>query len=381
MEVQVRKEKIVIAHVREVAEKLNLAGLDGFTDDALVVKVAEELANRHPGASLLECSECRFPAPDSEDIDRCPGCGESFTDSGEDSTEEDDESEGEGETDVGKAGAAKAGNKGGKGAKGAKAAKGGKGAKGAKGGDAASAGKGTPATRPQLEAVEGGKGKGGKKGAAAENAVTETSKPIEPTEVITPISPAEAKRRLEVISEEIAKMRTDLAHSGWDIGDRLKEVYDRDLWKAGFESFADYVEKKCGFSAQTGRDFMGIARNFKREDIGTLTITQLRLLIKAPEGPAREELVEQARTGQPTKRELADQVRAKREEANLNTERRGLKGVVVNARLEPGLIAEGKWTKYEAGKGKGRFKIGDQTFIIETNKQHGFKVTLVKPKD
>lgn len=368
MQVEVKKDKISVVHLRKVATDL---GIDEKTgDDDLPKSVAEELANRHPGANILECSECRFPSPDAKDLTACPGCGDSFEDIEDDGgSDPDDADQEEGEGDV--ANAAKA-----KGAKATKAkatkAKGAKATKekktnGANGANGAHAVSATPATREKLD---------GKK--EVPRGTPENPEVILPSPVA--ISPAEAKRRLDEISREIGVRRADLATNGWDIGNLLREVMDRDLWKTGFDSFADYVERTCGFSAQTGRDFTQIARNFKREDIGTLTISSLRLLIKAPEG-AREELVNKAREEKPSRRELAEQVRTKREEAGLSTERRGVKGVMVTARLEPGVIFEGAWSKYEGGKGRGRFKIGDQTFVVETNKQHGFKVSLVKPKE
>lgn len=202
---------------------------------------------------------------------------------------------------------------------------------------------------------------------------------------------ASPAKRLKEINSEIQELKKDIASAGWDIGNHLAEVLDRDLWKAGeFKNFDEYVEREFKFTPQNAREMVRVARAIPRTQIGDLHFTHLRLISKIPDAEEREKLLEEAKKSKPSKRELAEKVKEKREEAGLSTERKGMKKreaetktentVLVSARLEPGEVASGRWSKYERGIGRGKFKIGESTFLLETNGKEGFTVSLVRPK-
>lgn len=202
---------------------------------------------------------------------------------------------------------------------------------------------------------------------------------VEP-EVILPFEGGieAAKDLLESKTARICSLRADLAVNGWEIGVELQSVVGHELWRALHQSFAEYVETRLGFSAQTARDFMAVAKAFRREELSGLSITSLRLLAKVPEGAARDALIERARSGTKT-RELAQEAKSSRAAAGLATERRGLKGVLVNFRAEAGPVAEGEL------RGRGRLRrakleLGGHTFELEVDRRSAaFRLVLSTP--
>lgn len=217
-------------------------------------------------------------------------------------------------------------------------------------------------------------------------------------EVLAPIATSkDAAIRLEGITAEIRTLRDNIALNGWTIGHRLRDVHDNNLWVGQFASFADYVEKQCGFSRTTGQDFIRVARAYPTEEsVKGLTISTLKYLAKVEDPEVRAAMTEKARTEQPTKKELAEEVRdhKKREyqqkvesgekvDGRTRPVRAGFDGkVVLKATLEEGsIVHEGTWKTWDKGSGKGRFQIGEVTFEIEVKARgEGFKITVPKSR-
>lgn len=206
--------------------------------------------------------------------------------------------------------------------------------------------------------------------------------PVEP-EVLVPMGLTEASGmvslELDRITKRIQELRVDFSVNAWEIGTALREIHDRDLWKARYGSFHEYVEQQCGFGYGTARDFIQIAKAFTVEEVRSLPVASVRMVAKAPEGD-RKALLEKVREERPTTRELAEQVKTKRAEAGLETERRGLAGtVVVNARLKPGVVTTCIGTKTPTGRMVFTFSIGEQTFHLATDNMLNAELILDKP--
>lgn len=199
------------------------------------------------------------------------------------------------------------------------------------------------------------------------------------------IAVASAQKKLSAIEKKIDGLRSDAGRIEWSIGGHLKEIYDRDLWQAGgeYKSFEEYVKGRFDFTRQTARAFMLISEHFSKEEAAEIPLTHLRLLVSIPDEEARRQMVDLAKEQDLTCRELAAQVKAKRAELGLDTQRAGMEDtVLVNVRLKPGVVAEAEWKKVrgKAGKRNGRFMLGDNAFVIEDLGAEGFLVKLQKPK-
>jgi len=330
-------------HLQKVAKKHKVPAEGGWTPTELATSLAAKLAGLYPNDEVLECTVCGFPSPGTKDLTHCPGCAAKF--------EFDDEELAEQAA--------------------AKSAKAEKKAKGA-------------AAKLAVVGTDGGPvidvGAGADKGK------------VEPT-----TNPGEVAARLAALTTEVRSLRDNLAKNGWEIGRRLLEIHDKNLWAGKFDSFADYVEKQCGFSRTAGVDFIRVARAYPDEkSIAGLTISHLKLLAKIPDPEIRAKLTEEAKVEKPSKAALANKVHEQRKadfaakKANgekvserERPERRGHENkVVVKATLDMGTVVfEGKWTNWDRGAGQGRFRIGDAKFVVEVlPRGEGFKIHCPKQK-
>lgn len=196
----------------------------------------------------------------------------------------------------------------------------------------------------------------------------------------------EAIQKLEAIEGKIDELRADAGCIEWDIGKHLREIYDRDLWQAGgkYKSFKDYVQQRFEFTQQTARAFMRISEHFTRDEAQGIPLGHLRLLANIPDDDARQEMVDlvKEKGDDMTFRDLAAQVKAKRAELGLNTERAGMEDtVLLNVRLKPGVVAEGEWktAKRKNAKRTATFELGDNKIDLEDHGDEGFVVKLRKP--
>ena len=197
---------------------------------------------------------------------------------------------------------------------------------------------------------------------------------------------AKAKKMLAQIEGEIDELLGDAGCIEWDVGGKLLDIYQKDLWQESgeFGSFAEYVRSRFDFTKQTARAFMRISQHFSRKEASKIPLGHLRLLVSIPDDDARKEMVDRVKKEDMTFRVLADHVKAKRAELGLQTERAGMEDtVLLNVRLKPGIIAEGEWKKFGRGKNAKRsakFDIGDHTLVIQDLGGEGFVVKLQKPK-
>ena len=196
--------------------------------------------------------------------------------------------------------------------------------------------------------------------------------PSKKAEVEAKKAEVEAKKSLKTLETKIDKLRDQAIRVEWDIGSHLNDIYKKDLWQvAGAKDFNAYVQERFGFTRQTAKSFMRIAEMFARDEVSDIPITSLRLIVTVPDPADREELVQQVREEKPTKKELAEVVKAKRAEAGLKTERAGFEGtVMVSQRLKPGIIAKGDWQTVR-GKEVAQFELGGQVFQLEDHSSDG----------
>lgn len=291
--------------------------------DEVKSRLERSLAVMHMDAYLMECDACGFQAPDVPGLDSCPGCGADFA------ADEDQPEEG---GDMQQAAATTTNNV-------------------------------TPLSAKQAKQKED----------------------KERRDAAGKMAEADARKKLTAIEKKIDGFRADAGRIEWNIGKHLKEIYDRDLWQASddYKSFEEYVKSRFDFTRQTARAFMLISEHFTREEASEIPLTHLRLLVSIPDEKARREMVDLAKEQDLTCRELAAQVKAKRAELGLDTQRAGMEDtVLVNVRLKPGVVAEAEWKKVrgKAGKRNGRFQLGDNTFVVEDLGDEGFVVKLQKPK-
>ncbi len=274
----------------------------------------------------MECSGCKFTIPDVEEVDSCPGCGANFApDDEEPETEEE------------------------------------------------------PVQAATNKVTSIATAKGAKQADEQEKRAAEVR-----------VAGVEALKTLETIEAKIETLLGDAGCIEWDIGKYLTEIWNKDLWQvaagpedAGYKSFSDYVTRRFEFTKQTARAFMRIAEHFSREEASEIPLGHLRLLVSIPDKDARQELVDLLKEEEDmTFRQLADHVKAKRQELGLQTERAGMEDtVLLNVRLKPGKVAEGKWktTKGKNAKRTARFELGDHALTIEDLGAEGFQVKLHKP--
>lgn len=314
------------AALKKWADKLGIAAKG--REEELRATVERTLATKYLDADLMECTDCKFAVPDVPEVDSCPGCGAEF-----EFDEEPEEESVEATTEQ-------------------------------------------PAKVTSIATAKAAKQKEEKEAREAEVRKAET----------------EAVQQLENIEKKIDTLLGDAGCIEWDIGKHLNEIWRNDLWQAaagpddaGYKSFTDYVTKRFDFTKQTARAFMRIADHFSREEASAIPLGHLRLLVSIPDDEARQELVKKVREEDPmTFRELASHVKAKRQELGLETSRAGMEGtVLLNARLKPGVVFEGKWKK---GRGKNakrtaKFEIGEHSLTVEDLGDEGFVVKLAKPRE
>lgn len=193
-----------------------------------------------------------------------------------------------------------------------------------------------------------------------------------------------AAKKLAELEGRIDELKASSGRLEWDIGKHLLEIHGTDLWQVsgGFKSFIDYVEKRFEFTRQTARSYMRIAETFQREEASELPLGTMHLLSKVPDEEERRELVERAKKEKPSFRDLAAEVKTKREEAGLNTARAGMEDTVhIAARIKIGdVVGEGSWsqTKGKNPKRRAHFHVGGALLELEDLGEEGFVVRLKK---
>ena len=75
---------------------------------------------------------------------------------------------------------------------------------------------------------------------------------------------SELKGRLDRITREIGERKATIGRDLWEIGLRLEEVRRDELWRGGFDSYADYLSHGVELSARNASRFVRIAKHFNR---------------------------------------------------------------------------------------------------------------------
>ena len=297
----------------------NLKVANPGTADEIQARLERALAVLYMDSYVLECNRCGFTCPDVDEIESCPGCGVAFP------------------------------------------------------------GSGPGAEEPKAEEMQ-----------AAEANVVKMDKRVrqaedkEQREANVRVAEAKSAKKLEELEGKIDELTSSVGRIEFDVGKYLSEIYKIDVWQVGdYKSFNDYVVKRFDFTKQTARALMRISEIFTREEASEIPVSQLKLLVTIPDEleDERRALIEKVKKDQPTFRELAEDVKAKRAEAGLDTQRSGMEdGVHLACRLKYGVVCEGEWkaTRGKTPKRVGRFEVGDVAFVVEDLGDEGFVIKLPK---
>lgn len=119
---------------------------------------------------------------------------------------------------------------------------------------------------------------------------------------------AEMEQELAAAVERIVKLQRNWAGVGWDIGVELKDIRDKQLFKArGYASFKKFAEKELQFTRETALGIIKVVSTSTREDFETIGFTKLRALAPLNDSGVKEELLDAARKGA-TRKELTESV-------------------------------------------------------------------------
>jgi hypothetical protein len=113
---------------------------------------------------------------------------------------------------------------------------------------------------------------------------------------------------LDAAVEEIRRLKSGVATAHWELGRKLLEVYDSQLYKqrcdadgkpgvyktAGFEG---WVRAECGFTVANAFLIMDVAKHFTREEVEVFGYSKLGLALKAPTPEQTKLLVEAVKSG------------------------------------------------------------------------------------
>lgn len=115
----------------------------------------------------------------------------------------------------------------------------------------------------------------------------------------------------------IEELKAQGAKSLWQIGDELRNVYERETWrqrhaegdpsKLAYRSFNAWVEKECHFTTRYALELINVAAAFTEDEVIEVGVTKLEVIARVPDewkglllervkkGMKRAELVEQAK--------------------------------------------------------------------------------------
>jgi hypothetical protein len=140
--------------------------------------------------------------------------------------------------------------------------------------DAAPAEENTPPPKKE-KSTKGKKGKGGQKPAKKRGKKEE--------EEIVPLTPEQEEELNEQIAE-IKDLRVEQAKNTWQIGVRLNQINDGQLWKSlGCKSFFEFCATKLDISRSGAYKYMVAAREFSEEDFLKVGVKKADLIASAPE--------------------------------------------------------------------------------------------------
>lgn len=95
---------------------------------------------------------------------------------------------------------------------------------------------------------------------------------------------------LDLLTNEIHRLKGGVGRGMFEIGVRLARILDERLWEArGYENFEDYLERGVSFSRSTGYKLIRIARHFNAEIAERYGVEKLELGLRYLEStPERE---------------------------------------------------------------------------------------------
>lgn len=160
--------------------------------------------------------------------------------------------------------------------------------------------------------------------------------------------------QLAVATQRAKVAQRNIAINGWDLGHILRDINERELWKAGgFSSFKDYYTKELGISKAFAYNMIDVAKKFSRKTFEEIGIKKLEIVARAPK-ESREKLLGEA--GSSSKRDLEKKAR---EEKRKKKEKEKNAGKAAAPPPEP-------TTPTQAGGKRGRPSKEDQTITLLT---------------
>lgn len=125
-------------------------------------------------------------------------------------------------------------------------------------------------------------------------------------------------RDLDMNVEEITRAKTKAAICYWELGQLIKENYEKGLWRLRlskdgkspkYSNFSQFCRKELGFSHAHAFQMMDVAKAFDRETVKKFGSTKLGLVLQVPQ-EQRAKMVDSLKEGA-SKRELREMARGK----------------------------------------------------------------------
>lgn len=152
-----------------------------------------------------------------------------------------------------------------------------------------------------------------------------------PAPVIEPLPEGVTVEKLDAAVKEVQALKGGASEVYWDLGHKIKEIHDKQLWKArrdeagnGYKSFKQFSIEELGFSDTQSLKMMDCSTNFSREEVGKFGTSKLGLVLEAPL-EARQALLKKIEDGA-GKREIAGDVKTAKDDAKAKGEATGDKG-------------------------------------------------------
>ncbi len=110
------------------------------------------------------------------------------------------------------------------------------------------------------------------------------------------------KAELDEALSRFESLRRDFVANAYDIGLTLRDIRDRDLWKAsGATSLKDFMEKELGISRTSGFRYMALTEEYDRKTFIEIGPRKLELISGIDTKEAREEALAAAKAGATTR--------------------------------------------------------------------------------
>lgn len=116
------------------------------------------------------------------------------------------------------------------------------------------------------------------------------------------------EEELDKAVAEIRALKSDVAHSYWELGKKLQEVHDRQLYKQRLDEegkpgvyktsgFDAWVREEVGFTVPSAYQIMDVAKHYSEAQVKAFGYAKLGLLLKAPEAAQAKILAEKVEQG------------------------------------------------------------------------------------